>query len=111
MYYPNGTTAKSGTTWYYPNGTTALSGSTIYYPNGTTARSGDTYYFPNGTTAWTPSTNWYYPNGQLAGSYDAVVNQARQRSGKPVIAAFDHAMLSDVEVYRMFAAIRFVSGR
>lgn len=109
FYYPNGQTAKSGNAWYYPNGQTALSGNTIYYPNGQTARSGNTYYFPNGTTAWT-QTGWYYPNGSFAGTFDVVVNWARGRANKNVLGAYDHAMQSDVEVWRMFHTIRLLTG-
>jgi hypothetical protein len=110
LYYPNGTTARSGSAWYYPNGRTALSGSTIYYPNGTTARSGNTYYFPNGTTAWT-QTGWYYPNGNFAGTFELVTNWARGRANTTVLGAYDHAMQSDVEVWRMFHTIRLLAGR
>jgi hypothetical protein len=109
FYYPNGNTAKSGSTWYYPNGNTALSGNTIYYPNGNTARSGNTYYFPNGTTAWT-QTGWYYPNGNFAGTFEVVTNWARGRTNKTVVGAYDRAMQSDVEVWRMFHTIRLLSG-
>jgi hypothetical protein len=49
--YPNGQTAKFGSTWSYPNGQTAKFGSTWSYPNGQTAKF---------------ASNWHYPNGNFA---------------------------------------------
>ncbi len=69
--YPNGQTAKFGSTWNYPNGQTAKFGSTWNYPNGQTAKFGSTWNYPNGQTAKFGST-WNYPNGNF-GDFESLL--------------------------------------
>jgi hypothetical protein len=106
-YYPNGTMAKSGSTWYYPNGTMAKSDSTYYYPNGTMAKSGTTYYYPNGTMAKSGST-WYYANGNMSGGWEGLASQACSKNAT-ACATYKLALNSDIEDWRTVALVKLVS--
>ncbi|NEO18408.1 MULTISPECIES: hypothetical protein [unclassified Moorena] len=48
LNWPNGETAKLGSSWNYPNGQTAKLGSSWNYPNGQTAKLGSSWYTPKG---------------------------------------------------------------
>ncbi len=62
LYYKNGQTLKSVTSFFYQNGTRLNSGNSLYHANGTQFKSSVGYYYPNGTPLKSAST-LYYPNG------------------------------------------------
>ncbi|NEO92174.1 MAG: hypothetical protein F6K56_18845 [Moorea sp. SIO3G5] len=73
LNWPNGETAKLGSSWNYPNGQTAKLGSSWNYPNGQTAKLGSSWNYPNGQTAKLGSS-WYTPKGRFT-SVDDLLSQ------------------------------------
>jgi hypothetical protein len=104
--WPNGATARSGSSWYYSNGATGKSGSSYYYPNGATAKSGSSLYYPNGATARAGSS-WYYPNGNRAGGAKAIEGWSCAKNAKRCQFARNE-FASDIPLWRDFALLRLV---